>query len=344
MYLVSRIGFAVAAALSLSPGATAQSPATNAPPAAGVPRIVCLEPEFNYGDKADTDTVVHTFVLRNNGSAPLTIHQARASCGCTVATLSRKQIEPGGTGEIEARLSLRGRRGEQNKTISVESNDPATPRLTLWLKGRVTIELGFEPPYINFGQIGLGSCVTQATVLLSRRADVEVLGVSGSTERFRAEVLPDERGLKRRVRVTTIPPFAQGFSRAELTVRTSHPDTPELGLPVSALVPDAVYVIPKSLQLVGDAAVPLTRALLVRPGSVSGFKVLEVKVPRESIKSEISDMGHGNYRIQLTGLLPDPALDGKCVEVLTDAKGFETLRVPIRVVAPAVPSTPSPAK
>ena len=116
---------------------------TDVIPPAAVPRIVCDEAVYNFGEKSNVEDVIHTFQIRNDGNATLEIKQARPACGCTVANISNKTVPPGETIQIETRLSLRGRVGQQHKTITVESNDPKTPALVLTLSGNA---LAATPP------------------------------------------------------------------------------------------------------------------------------------------------------------------------------------------------------
>ena len=52
------------------------------------------------------------------------INSVRTSCGCTVAKLPEQpwHIAPGGSGPIEVSMDLRGRRGVQSKSVTVESS------------------------------------------------------------------------------------------------------------------------------------------------------------------------------------------------------------------------------
>ncbi len=55
----------------------------------------------NFGVFAqDTAIVTHEFVFTNVGKAPLIIHQANASCGCTVPEYTLEPIMPGEKGKI----------------------------------------------------------------------------------------------------------------------------------------------------------------------------------------------------------------------------------------------------
>ena len=52
----------------------------------------------NFGTFSENSPVVsYTFKFTNVGDAPLVIHQAVASCGCTVPEYSQEPIAPGNT-------------------------------------------------------------------------------------------------------------------------------------------------------------------------------------------------------------------------------------------------------
>jgi hypothetical protein len=59
------------------------------------PRILCEEPTFDFGSRDASETVDHTFVLRNTGTADLEIKSVQPACGCTTAELEKKTVPPG---------------------------------------------------------------------------------------------------------------------------------------------------------------------------------------------------------------------------------------------------------
>ena len=139
------VGLLVSACVVLPLGLAAQEtpavaeavPVVETAPAEEVvhaPKLVCDEPTYKFGELESSETVEHTFILRNEGDLDLEITRVKPACGCTAANLSEKIIHPGGEAQIRTRLSLRGRRGRQRKSITVESNDPKQPRLLLWIQ------------------------------------------------------------------------------------------------------------------------------------------------------------------------------------------------------------------
>lgn len=64
-----------------------------------------------------------TFNFTNTGTAPLVIHQALASCGCTVPTFTQTPVKPGEKGKIEVTYNGKGKfPGYFSKSITVRSN------------------------------------------------------------------------------------------------------------------------------------------------------------------------------------------------------------------------------
>ncbi len=78
----------------------------------------------NFGHFSRKDPVVRcTFAFTNTGTAPLIIHQAFATCGCTVPTWPRKPIKPGERGLIEVTYNGTDKfPGHFQKTVTIRSN------------------------------------------------------------------------------------------------------------------------------------------------------------------------------------------------------------------------------
>lgn len=98
----------------------------------------------NFGIFAiDTAVVTHDFIFTNVGKAPLIIHQANASCGCTVPEYTLEPIMPGEKGKITVTYNGKGRRpGVFRKSITVHNNGKQTP-LRLYIEGEM---IGEEAP------------------------------------------------------------------------------------------------------------------------------------------------------------------------------------------------------
>lgn len=78
----------------------------------------------NFGTFSKKEPIVKcSFAFTNTGTAPLIIHQAFATCGCTVPVWPRKPIKPGEKGEIEVTYNGTDKfPGHFQKTVTIRSN------------------------------------------------------------------------------------------------------------------------------------------------------------------------------------------------------------------------------
>lgn len=85
-------------------------------------RITFEQPEFDFGQATEGETVEHKFKFTNTGKVPLTILKARSSCGCTIPEYPDEPIPPGGSGEITAKFNTTNKIDLQKKLIYVTAN------------------------------------------------------------------------------------------------------------------------------------------------------------------------------------------------------------------------------
>ena len=79
---------------------------------------------YDFGKFSKNEPVVRCqFPFKNTGTAPLIIHQAFASCGCTVPTYTKEPIKPGEKGVIDVTYDGTDKfPGHFQKTITIRSN------------------------------------------------------------------------------------------------------------------------------------------------------------------------------------------------------------------------------
>ena len=98
--------------------------------------IAYAEEMFDFGSITEGEKVTHVFNFTNTGDADLVIVSAKGSCGCTVPEWPKEPIAPGAEGKISVVFNSEGKKGMQNKRVSIVANtEPATTAITL--KGEV---------------------------------------------------------------------------------------------------------------------------------------------------------------------------------------------------------------
>ncbi len=207
--------------------------------ATGAPMLVCDQAAYDFGKVDESVGIEHTFVLKNEGDAPLEIKQVQPSPGCAVTAVSKKIVPPGDESRVTAALSLLGRSGPLHKTISIESNDPEQSDFTLSLHGTVVTGLEVNPGQLEFGNLNVGSAVTGIVEVALYTTNVFTIGkVETDHPRVAARSEVVREGKAYRIIVTTQPPLPTGSLRGSVRVITDSPAHPSLNIVVSGVVTD----------------------------------------------------------------------------------------------------------
>ena len=87
---------------------------------------------FEFGKIKQGDNVSYAFMFKNTGNLPLIISNATATCGCTVPNWPKEPIKPGAIGKIDVVFNSTGKKGLQDKIITVTANtNPAENKVHL---------------------------------------------------------------------------------------------------------------------------------------------------------------------------------------------------------------------
>ncbi len=99
----------------------------------------------DFGTFSELEPIVTcTFTFTNVGDAPLVIHQAMASCGCTVPEYTQEPVLPGKQGVITVTYNGTGRYpGHFKKSITLRTN-AKTEMLRLYIEGTMEASPGKE--------------------------------------------------------------------------------------------------------------------------------------------------------------------------------------------------------
>lgn len=93
---------------------------------------------YDFGKFSEDKVQTCVFTFKNVGDQPLVIHQAFASCGCTVPTFSKEPVAPGKTGQIKVEYNGKNKLpGHFKKNVSVRSN-ASNALVRLYVQGEMT--------------------------------------------------------------------------------------------------------------------------------------------------------------------------------------------------------------
>ncbi len=94
---------------------------------AKAPGLLISEKTIDLGRIKQTAATEKTIAISNIGKKPLMIRSVQSNCTCTLVKASATTIKPGGSATIKITFNPEERKGTQQKSILVYSNDPKNP-------------------------------------------------------------------------------------------------------------------------------------------------------------------------------------------------------------------------
>jgi len=296
----------------------------------------------NFGTVWVGPKLQHTFKITNTGQKVLKITKVKPSCGCTTAGPYPKELAPGETGEFSFSMNSSKLHGNFQKNVSVESNDPVTPKIRLRLKGEVKRYVEISPASANFGRITDQQPRTRELTITNNTDKALKLDMKpGRVENYKYELIEKEPGKRYALRVTANPPFKEGRLNDSVVLQTNVDQQKTISIRAVATVPPRLEVQPTSVivnkprSAVGSGGRPISRVLRFTNYGDKPVKLLEAKSDDPGVKLSIRERKAGEaYTVELqmpAGYVPPP--EGRTITLKTDDKEKPEIKVPIRTTA-----------
>jgi hypothetical protein len=155
--------------------------------------------------------------------------------------LSAKKILPGKAGRIEAKIDTAGLfGGSVQKLISVRTNDPHNPTVTLTVKAVVEPEVEVSPSELFFDNVPVGEEARREVVLtIAPAKQVKILSVESTDPSIGVGLEPaaDGSGKKFRLIVIRKSDAKVGYHFGQIKVKTTSRLMPELSIYERGTVP-----------------------------------------------------------------------------------------------------------
>jgi len=295
------------------------------------PKITCDAPLFNFGNKDNSLTINHTFLVKNSGTEVLNISRVKPACGCTVAKISSRTVGPGQTTEITATLNLKGRTGPQTKPMTVYSNDPRQPSYQLTLKGNAVTEVTVTPTALSFGRLQEGQSVTKEIKIIAQNP-IKIKSVVAANQSVTHELQVLKPGTEFLLRVTNKNNLQPGRISDTITITSDSPKSPTQRITVYGTILDKLTISPNPLVIPESAGVKVDRTIYVRAGSVKNFQVLAAKWDGSGTRAAITDLGVRGFTVVFKGISATKELNGTFIEYPGDDPSPGQVR-PVTVVS-----------
>ncbi len=250
---------------------------------AETPKAVVSEPAYDFGKVNRGVTLEHAFVLKNAGSAPLRILNARMSAPLVVTRMPAF-IPPNGQAVLHFRLDTATLRGRFEGKILLTLNDPALSEASFSFEGNVIGEVELLPigAFFVAGQAGEGK-EARLTIVNHEPEPLRILAIDHSPERFTTKLETVEEGRRYQLVLNLKGNGPPGKATESILVRTSSQKVPLLRIPANTYLRDRVYTFPEVVDLgavrIGDLRSngsllkQLTQTLMIYQVGGTSFRV-----------------------------------------------------------------------
>lgn len=307
------------------------------------PQAVVVETLFDAGRVAKGEEIVHDFVIRNEGDAPLHITDVRPACGCTVADYD-ETIPPGESGKVHAVLDTSTENGGISKGITVLTDDPETPRVVLTIRAVVEPLVYVRPGYARFIQPKHSEPgVVEQIVFTDNFEGLQILGIESPypflevTTRPATEEERQEKGVGKQwvIRLTLDYEAAPIGALADyVTAKVNHPQQKSVKIPVSGFVRPMVVPTPdeavfSEVEVTEDE--PAFGVIILKNYAVQDLDISVKGVDVPGVDLDIEEVRPGRefrLRVTLTAGAPKGAFAGT-IRLETDHPKKPTIEIPI---------------
>lgn len=357
----------------------AGSSAPNIPPGCTTspdnpPRLVVDlgEAGVDFGRVKQGQSVEREVAFRNTGTGVLCLIQEGTPCGCVRLAYkdpTKRRYEPGESGAVVLTLNTEGHSGPQLKSFWIYTNEPDNPRHTWPVKADISQGVILSVGGLAFGRHRRDEPATAVVRLSSPKADAEwtvtevIQGRLGNQEPtplvFEVKPIADPSLTVLELSVHHPGRKQEGSWSAPVTIKTSHPDRPEISLlafldvvaPLLASPPVGVFGFVQS----GMPKELLVKVVPTTSGAV--FQVLEARVEgppgapaapegpgfTATLGKDEKD-GLPQVRVAYDGKIRKAGQLEATLVLKTDLAEQQELRVPLRATVPekAVIAPPAP--
>lgn len=275
---------------------------------------------YDFGRAKQGEQIEHVFKFRNVGDKKLIIKRVNATCGCTAAFISDKNILPNGESEITTSFNTAGYEGFVNKSIYIDSNAPS---IQLEIQGIVEVPLSVAPENINFGNLKQG-VEESRKIYITKGGDenLKVLKAETSSDYLIVQIKelpqdpPDKYRKRFEIEVATTPDLPIGVLNETVTVYTNDKDHLKIEVPVSGNIRTGA----EQSVLDDDSSLLIFPPLFffgsVKQGETPSQKINIQTTGSEPLKIEKTE----NHLEDFISITVNPKIEGKEYEITASVK------------------------
>ena len=274
-------------------------------------RIALDETGFSFGVVDQQTEASHVFTIRNTGAGVLRLLQVIPGCSCAVTELDSTEIPPGGIARLQVTLFSGTYNGPLNKTISIQSSDPAHPLASLAIHADVHPVFIFTPSVLDLGQFELGQSMTREVTLADAKGrPFAIKDITSTLTNLTTETAPiDRAGSTYRIKVTMPPQRRTGPMVGSLVVTTDRKVSGKTELVLIGTVIGPLRVSPTAvfLGMVVPGGMFPTKQLTVQNTGPKAVDIRSINPGDTALTASVTTNAPGRaFSIELTNVRPFP--------------------------------------
>ena len=295
-----------------------------------------------FGVVLQSTSVEHAFLVRNEGTAALTLRVAGATRGLNARY--PRTIAAGEEGAIHVRLDTRRLKGDVDAQAVVLINGDETNPLTLSVKGIVQEPLEILPLPAFFISVWKGESVERTITLVNHLpTPLAIARVETEGPHFTASARTLEAGQRHELTVALRGDATPGRYKGMLLIHTDPPASQPVRIPVHLLVKDDVWVTAPDVNFGGINRTELSRTpglmkllqqtfvIRSRTGTMELLSA-ETDVPGVTLRRDPENVASEAFRVD-AGVdlehLPDGDFQGY-IRIKTSHPSFPEIVLPVK--------------
>lgn len=138
------------------PVAVTKADLTPPPESEGQPKARAASLTNDFGVVEEGDSGKLTYVIHNDGTAPLVLEKGKSSCKCTVSNIAKSTVPPGESTDIVVKWRTSSANDKFHKRFVIKTNDRDNAKLKFSVTGKVLPVIKFLPRSISANSMVVG--------------------------------------------------------------------------------------------------------------------------------------------------------------------------------------------
>lgn len=300
------------------------------------PRIIFEKEVHDFGVVGPETSSLCEFRFKNTGTGVLRIGEIGKDCGCTTFALDRTEYAPGQIGSLRVKYLSDTQLGPTTKQLTVPTNDPDNPEVTLALKATVTAKVDYQPKTLTLALNQENGGCPAITIVSSDNRPFAITHVTSTgnfiTADFNPAVQATSLVLQPKVNMAALENTSVGLIEIGLT----HPECKKVTVSVTTL--PRFRVSPPSIIVRGvEANKPIVKPVRIQSNYNEPFEFEAASSQNGTVRIVTNSIIQNGYELELEITPPADRTKFFSEAFFVKVKGGPQVEIPWRLFYSGAP-------